>query len=392
MSIVPAPAAVRGGMDLTQHEILGLTKAFNLSDAHTHQRQSAPQRDIVDRLPALWYSAEQTLQVESERAFVDAFFRLHNQPTALASNRALLSYAASISTLIVGMYLRRHRLSVTLIEPCFDNLHDVLHNAGVQLVPIDEGCFEDPSEIYAHLERNVRTDALFLVDPNNPTGFSMLQHGREGFEEVIRFCRDHDKILLLDFCFAAFAVADPSVERFDVYGMLDESGITYLAIEDTGKTWPVQDAKAAILMASEDIWHEVYNIHTSVLLNVSPFVLQLLRAYIEDSIDDGLASVRSTCVTNREIATQALAGSILEHRPPTVDVSVAWFAINHETLWASRLHSELIDVGVAVLPGTGFYWSTPSLGQGYVRIALARDPRMFAGATTRLRDALRSYE
>jgi aspartate/methionine/tyrosine aminotransferase len=307
-------------------------------------------RVIVEKLPELWYSAEESLQVESERAFIEAFFRLHNQPTALETNRALLSYAASIATLIAGMYLKHNRLSVTLVEPCFDNLHDVLHNVGVPLMPIDERCFEDPATIYEHLEHHVRTDALFLVDPNNPTGFTLLQHGQRGFEEVIRFCRDHNKILLCDFCFVAFALADPAVERFDVYRLLEESGITYLAIEDTGKTWPVQDAKCAILMASEDIFTDVYNIHTSVLLNVSPFVLQMLRAYIEDSIDDALSSVRNVCVTNREAVTSAFAGSVLEYQPPTVDVSVAWFRIDHPRLWATRLHADLVDIGVSLSP------------------------------------------
>ena len=392
LSSVRVPAAAPVAVDLTQHEILGLTKAFNLSDAHTHQRQSYTQRRIVERLPALWYRAERSPQSESERAFADAYWQLHNQPTALAKDRALLSYAASVSTVIAGMYLRKRRLSVTLIEPCFDNLHDVLHNTGVPIVPIDEHCFDDVTKIYANLEHHVHTDALFLVDPNNPTGFSLLQHGRDGFEEVIRFCGDHDKILLLDFCFAAFALADPAVERFDVYSMLEASGITYIAIEDTGKTWPVQDAKCAILMASDDIWSDIYNIHTSLLLNVSPFVLRLLQAYIEDSIDDDLASVRNVSVTNREAATSALAGSILEYQVPTVDVSVAWFKINHDRLWATRLHADLADIGVAVLPGTGFFWSTPSRGQDYVRIALARDPQMFASAVTRLSEALRSYE
>lgn len=382
---------VAGPVDLTQHEIVGLTQAFNLSDAHTHQHQSDTQRVIVEKLPELWYSAEESLQVDSERAFIEAFFRLHNQPTALETNRALLSYAASIATLIAGMYLKRNRLSVTLVEPCFDNLHDVLHNVGVPLMPIDERCFDDPATIYEHLEHHVRTDALFLVDPNNPTGFTLLQHGQRGFEEVVRFCRDHNKILLCDFCFAAFALADPTVERFDVYRLLEESGITYLAIEDTGKTWPVQDAKCAILMASEDIFTDVYNIHTSVLLNVSPFVLQMLRAYIEDSIEDALSSVRNVCVTNREAVTSAFAGSVLEYQPPTVDVSVAWFRIDHPRLWATRLHADLVDIGVSLLPGTGFFWSLPSRGEDYVRIALARDPRMFASAVTQVRDALHAY-
>jgi aspartate/methionine/tyrosine aminotransferase len=243
--------------DLTQHEIQALTMEHNLADAHTHQRQSAGQRAIVARLPKLWYEAERGIQADYERRFVEAFFRLHGQPTALAKNRVLLSYAASVSTVVAAMYLKQERMSVTLIEPCFDNLHDVLTNIGIPLYPIEEAMFDDVDGIYDNLRQHVKTDALFLVDPNNPTGSSLLRHGRKGFGEVIRFCRDHGKLLLVDFSFAAFTLFDENLARFDVYELLEDSGISYLAIEDTGKTWPVQDAKCAMLTSSEDIYPAV---------------------------------------------------------------------------------------------------------------------------------------
>ena len=50
-----------------------------------------------------------------------------------------------------------------------------------------------------------------------------------------------------------------------------------------------------------------------------------------------------------------------------------------------------MEIGVSVLPGTGFYWSTPSRGEGYVRVALAREPQMFAAAMLQLREALQAY-
>ncbi len=395
MTNATIPALVRDPdrlTDLTQHEVLGLTQKFNLSDAHTHQRQSPGQRRIVERLPSLWYAAEESLQVECEREFIDAFFRLQRQPTALVKERTLLSYGASISTLVVGMYLRRERLSVTLVEPCFDNLHDVLHNVGVTVLPIEESELADVATIYDNLERVVRTDALFLVDPNNPTGFSLLRHGRRGFEEVVRFCREHDKLLLLDFSFASFALMDPAVGRFDVYEMLEDSGIRYMAIEDTGKTWPVQDAKAALLTTSADLWEDVYDLHTSVLLNVSPFVLKMLTAYVEHSIADDFASVRDVLAVNRERAVKTLAGTVLEYQEPAVGVSVAWFRIDHPTLWARKLHRELVHHDISILPGTGFYWSEPSKGDQYVRIALAREPALFAEAMDCLREALAHHE
>ncbi|MCQ4041475.1 pyridoxal phosphate-dependent aminotransferase [Streptantibioticus rubrisoli] len=375
-------------LDLTQHEIEALRTRFNLADAHTHQRQSDRQQKIVSRLPELWYEAEEGLQATYEQRFTEAFFRLHRQPTALAANKTLLSYAASISTMVAGMFLKQQRMAVTLIEPCFDNLHDVLANMGVAAHPIDEEALHDPDRIYEELRRRVRTDALFLVDPNNPTGFTLLQYGRRGFEEVVRYCKDHNKLLVIDFCFASFTLFDPEVTRFDVYELLESSGVTYLAIEDTGKTWPVQDAKCAMITASDDIRETVYNIHTSVLLNVSPFTLNMLTQYLEDSAEDQLASVRDLLTRNRELVRKTLDGTILEYQEPVAKVSVAWARIDHPELTATELQRLLYAEGVYVLPGRYFYWSEPGKGESYIRIALAREPEMFADAMALTRRVL----
>lgn len=382
---------VSGFVDLTQHEILALKTRFNLADAHTHQRQSRSQEKIVASLPELWYEAEQGLQSYYEKRFIDSFFRLHRQPNA-PKDKTMLSYAASISTMVAAMFLKNRNMSVTLVEPCFDNLVDLLKNMQVDVRPIDEANIHDVSSIYDNLVREVRTDALFLVDPNNPTGFSLLKDGRSGFEEVVRFCVDHDKVLLIDQCFAAFALADERIGRVDIYELLENSGVTYLAIEDTGKTWPIQDAKCAMITPSDDILEEVYNLHTSVLLNVSPFVLNMVANYVEDSIEDGFASVRNVITENRKLAKEALDGDVLEYVEPTVNVSVAWFRIKPEHLTASRLQEKLLENEVYVLPGTYFFWHEPARGERYVRLALAREPEMFAAAMTAMREVLNRNE
>ncbi|MGD6741596.1 pyridoxal phosphate-dependent aminotransferase [Streptomyces sp. BH106] len=377
-------------LDLTQHEIQALQTRFNLADAHTHQEQSRTQRDIVAALPELWYEAERSRQIDLENKFKEAFFRLHKQHSVRADT-TMLSYAASISTLVAGMYLSRHDISVSLVEPCFDNLPDVLKNVGVHPKPVPESALHDVDHIYDELTRHVKTDALFLVDPNNPTGFTLLQHGRKGFEEVVRYCVDHDKLFVVDLCFAAFALADPRFDRFDLYELLDGSGVRYIALEDTGKTWPLQDAKCAMLTCSADLYDEVYNIHTSVLLDVSPFILNFLTRYVEDSIADNMQSVRDIVTENRETAQKVLEGSLLEHIEPAVNVSVAWFRITDERITATELQRVLSEHEVYVLPGTYFFWDTPENGERYVRMALARDSAEFTESVVTLRKAVDSF-
>lgn len=390
-TILTRASGISGLVDLTQHEIEGLKTRHNLADAHTHQLQSPTQRQIIADLPELWYESEQLLQVDREEKFLDAFFRLHGQPTARALGETMLSYSASVSTMVAAMYCAQRKLSIGLVEPCFDNLVDLLKHMGTPLVALPEEFLWDRSMIVERLA-HVDADVLYLVDPNNPTGFSLLKDGRLGFEEVVRYCSDHRKLLIIDFCFASFALCDPRHDRFDVYELLESSGVSYMAIEDTGKTWPVQDAKCAMLTVSEDLREAVYNIHTAVLLNVSPFVLNVLSRYIEDSIADGFASVRDVISVNRASVRLAVSGTMLELIDPVVDTSVAWCHINDPEVDAQTLQQRLLTHEVYVLPGTYFYWDNPARGSHYIRLALARQPREFRAAMTAMREVLISNE
>ncbi len=207
LSVLPAPASTSRALeDITQHEISALKTRHNLADAHTHQHQSASQAAIVRKLPQLWNRAQSLTQYESEQAFIKAFYQFHGQHHALKrSDEIYLVYAASIAMHITATYLRKHNLSVGLIEPCFDNLHDLLKHMEVPMTPLPEAILADPTQVYQLLEKHAaKLDAIFLVDPNNPTGSSMFADGPETFIEVARYCRDHQKILILDFCFASF--------------------------------------------------------------------------------------------------------------------------------------------------------------------------------------------
>ncbi|MBP2329643.1 aspartate/methionine/tyrosine aminotransferase [Kibdelosporangium banguiense] len=374
-------------VDLTQHEIQALKTRYNLADAHTHQRQSPRQERIVTDLSDLWHYSEDNLQSHLEQRFLDAFFRLHEQPTAAAMNKTLLSYSASVSTMVAAMYLQQRNMSVSLVTPCFDNLVDLLRHMRVELASFPEEWLHDVARIHERMSQ-VGTDAIYLVDPNNPTGFTLLKDGRSGFAELLRMCKETSKLLIMDFCFASFVLCSEGIDRVDIYQMLEESGVTYMVIEDTGKTWPVQDAKCAMITASEDIHEDVYNIHTAVLLNVSPFVLSFLTRYVEDSIADGFASVRDVITENRASAREALEGRILEYVPPVVDTSVAWFKIVKPGLTATQLQAKLFENEIYVLPGTYFYWDDKEKGEEYVRIALARRPEEFADAMTAMRKVL----
>ena len=387
-----SPVLIDSRKDITQHEIAALKTQFNVADAHTHQSQSPSQREIVRNLPALWYEAENQTQYESEQEFIQTFYRFLGQHRALERrNEIYLVYAASIGMFITATYLQQKKMRVGLIEPCFDNLHDLIKHMRLPMIPLPERVFEDRSRIYNNLVKVASDlDVITLVDPNNPTGFSLFHPDEKGFLEVVRFCVDHKKLLVLDFCFSAFLLAH-GLPRLDVYNILEDSGVSYIAMEDTGKTWPLQDAKCATLMTSRDINHDVYQIVTSVLLNVSPFILKLVTSYIRDSEKDNFQSVREVLTTNLRCARENLEGTILRYCEPMVNTSVGWFEIRDPKVSADELQAHLLKHNVYVLSGKYFYWHDPELGQRFIRVALARKPEVFTQTMVAMRDALGAY-
>jgi aspartate/methionine/tyrosine aminotransferase len=364
--------------DATQLETVALRSKFNLADAHTHQSQSGSQLGIVRKLPSLWHEAENTLQYDLEQKFIKAFFRAMRQNTALLSTEnVLLTYAASISIAIVSTFLKNKNISTSLLHPCFDNLYDLLKYTQVEVHPLEEEWLYDCDRIYENLKRNIKGNSIFLVEPNNPTGFSLSVHGDRGWNELIRYAKDYNKLLIFDFCFSAFMHGEIGPDLFDRYELLDNAGISYISIEDTGKTWPLQDTKVSMIKMSDNLYEEIYDIHSAYLLNVSPFVLNLVTQYILDSEKDNFSSVISLINRNREIAIKKLSGSILMPLNQEVGVSVLWCKINSLEISSTELTTFLACHKIHILPGTYFFWNKKEIGEEYVRIALARDAEVF---------------
>ncbi len=378
--------------DITQHEIHALKMEYNLADAHTHQSQSKSQQKIIKRLPQLWYEAENTKQHEMEDRFIEKFFTGQKQYAALTEKNVMLVYAASIAMVITANYLMQKKMSVSLIEPCFDNIADILHHMQIKTHSFKEEYLHDPNTIYENLKKHVKGDALFLVDPNNPTGFSVFCDGKQkAYKEILRYCKDFNKLLIIDYCFATFFISDQDIEVFDVYKLLEESGVDYITMEDTGKTWPVQDAKVAMIKTNKRLYPEIYNIQTSYLLNVSPFILNFLTQYLKDSERDSLYSAYRLLQTNISLLKKELAGSILEVEESKMRVSVAWCKIKDSNISATELQAHILKSGVYVLPGTYFFWNNKNEGEHHIRIALARNTDMFTKAIKQLRTALDNY-
>src|SRR5262249_56779194 len=96
---------------------------------------------------------------------------------------------------------RQRHLSVTLIEPCFDNLSDIFRRHDIPLRPLSDEWLESPNDAFEHALGELRTDAICLVTPNNPTGRTLSE---ENLRSLVRFCKHRRALLILENCFPAY--------------------------------------------------------------------------------------------------------------------------------------------------------------------------------------------
>jgi aspartate/methionine/tyrosine aminotransferase len=366
--------------NLTQYERVSLGQAFNLADGHAKQYQDEAQEEIRQRLPEIYRASERVVQPDVERDFQAAFFALAGQESAIAHPHTLLCTSASLATDLIATFLSHAGHTVSLIQPCFDNLATILVRRRIAPIPLAEQDIT-PARLAATFQEMV-TDAVFLTFPNNPTGFVL---DREEFASLAGLCAQREKILILDWTFRFFSELD----EWDQYEILERSGVSYICIEDTGKTWPTLDLKCSIMATSADMYRKILEVHNDVLLNVSPFVLLLLTEYIHDSQRRGLdASVRRAVALNRQELRAALRQSVLVPVPAAAPVSVEWVRLDSTAVKSVDVVALLADVGIGILPGDHFFWSDPSLGSRFVRFALARDPATFTRVCSRIQSVI----
>lgn len=359
------------GSSLTDFERIGTNREFNLGVGHAHQRPDPAQQEIIDALPSLYANSIQKRQIDIEADFQRTFYTLAGQRSA-AERRVLLCYSASQGIDLVAAHLATTGRTVGLLQPCFDALPALLRRRQVPLVPIPE---RDATV-------SAGVGALFLTLPNNPTGFTLTP---VEFAELVNRCAENHIVLILDRTFQFFDRQHAS----DQYAVLDRSGVTFMCVEDTGKTLSIGGLKCGILASSPDVFDELSRLHSEMLLNVSPFTLSVLTACLADAGQRGLdATVWRLIRTNREALHRALHGTIVQPVRTDRTVSVEWAQVDSDEYSGFDVVELLDRAGVSILPGNHFYWDEPRLGARHVRFALARDPSVFAAAARRIADVL----
>ncbi|MFF7330637.1 aminotransferase class I/II-fold pyridoxal phosphate-dependent enzyme [Streptomyces sp. NPDC090306] len=351
----------------------------NLSDGHAFRSWTEAESAIIADSARYFAESDRRGGRRAEADYIRRYLALGAQSYLPDHFTGLMCYSASMGVEIVANLLRVRGLSVALIEPCFDNIADILLRHGVPLQPLPETALTGGTAVLDELLASLTADVIFLVSPNNPTGTVV---GEEAFTRIVEYCRAERKILVLDGCFRVYLTGD---QVYDHYGILAASGIDCFVIEDTGKVWPAAELKAPFLSVSPRLVDGVVGTHSDFLLHLSPFTVRLITEFARLAEADGGRYLRELVTANRKLFLDAVPSSFLR-ADDTGKLGLAWLEVTADGLDGEDVRKLLAARGVHVLSGERFYWSSPHLGRNHLRMALLRDPDIIGHAATVIAD------
>jgi aspartate/methionine/tyrosine aminotransferase len=278
---------------------------------------------------------------------------------------------ASNSIDIIGAVLAQAGHAAHLIEPTFDNLALILRRRGVPLQVMRETDVFDAvagGELATFLEAH-RSGALFLVQPNNPTGRSL---SASAFQIIAEHCAEQRTVLVVDNSFRFY-----NRHPFDDYSILLNSGASFLSFEDTGKVWPTHDLKASLLFCSDDLEPAVTAVYNELFLGTSRFSLALLEECILRTSELGLANTIWPQIDERRaLLRRSIVGTGLVTEPSSIGshTSVEWLNVSGTHLDDVALAAYLATENLQVLPGRHFFWQSGGRPECHdnIRIALMK--------------------
>ena len=116
--------------NLTEEQILVLSEEFNLADGHAYRPLNAAEEAIIADLPQIFRQVDRRQQTVIEGDYVRTFLHAASQSYVPAAFSHHMCFTASMGLEVVANHLRLEQLSAALIEPCFDNLHDIMARHG----------------------------------------------------------------------------------------------------------------------------------------------------------------------------------------------------------------------------------------------------------------------
>lgn len=270
---------------------------------------------------------------------------------------------------------------VVIIEPAHENYVPAVRFAGgvpsfVSLHPPD---FRLESEALGGAI-SPRTRAILVNTPQNPTGRVFTP---EELQEIANVAIRHNLLVITDEIYDHILYdGRKHIAPATLAGMAKRT----IAIGGISKIYAVTGWRLGYVVAPPELSAAIRTVHDYLVICApTPFQHAGLTALAQP--DSYYEQVRREYHQRRERMMSILEQTGFSALPP----EGAYYVLADFSAWKFTGNAEaftrhlITEVGVAVVPGTAFYYSDPALGNRLARFAFAKRPETFEEVEKRLR-------
>jgi len=270
---------------------------------------------------------------------------------------------------------------VVIIEPAHENYVPAVQFAGgvprfVALQPPDFRL--EPKTLQAAI--SPRTRAILVNTPQNPTGRVFT---REELEGIAKVAVAHNLLVITDEIYDQILYdGGQHIAPATLAGLAERT----ISIGGISKIYAVTGWRLGYVVAPPELSAAIRTVHDYLVICApTPFQHAALTALAQP--DRYYEQVRTEYHQRRERMMSILEQSGFAASPP----EGAYYVLADFSAWKFTGNAEaftrhlITEVGVAVVPGTAFYYSDPTLGARLVRFAFAKRSETFDEVERRLR-------
>ncbi len=279
---------------------------------------------------------------------------------------------------------------IIIPEPFYANYNGFAHMSGVKVIPvtchIENGFALPPIEAFAE-KITSRTKAIFITNPNNPTGVCYEERALQTLAELVAA---HDLFLCVDEVYREFVYDDA---RFISALQLDNIADQVVVVDSVSKRYSACGARVGALVTRNEAVLEAV-IRLAKLRLSPPGLGQLLAEGALENDASYLEEVQQEYDRRRQVAYRRLAAmpGVTTYLPRGAFYAFARFPVDSAELFCRWLLEDfsLDNATVMLSPGEGFY-ATPGLGVDEVRLAFVLNETDLEAAMDCLEAALAVY-
>lgn len=310
--------------------------------------------------------------------------------TEITADQVVVTTGASEAIQFLFLACMDHGDEMVVPEPFYANYNGFAHIADVNVVPVTcdlEDGFALPDAKAFEAVITPKTKAIFITNPNNPTG---CFYPEKALKELAQVVKKYDLYLFVDEVYREFCY--DGQDFFSVL-RLEEIENNVVVIDSVSKRYSACGARVgAMVTRNEELIDAVVKY---AKLRLSPPGLgQILAEGALDMDDTYMNEVKEEYDRRRNVVFNRLQkmDGVISYLPGGAFYCFAEFPVENADHFCQWLLEKFEYKGSTVMlsPGEGFY-ATPGLGVNQVRIAYVLNTTDLHAAMDCLEEALKVY-